>query len=189
MDITDGQHEVAAVLAVVREHAAAAERRRRLPEEMVAALRATGINRLLIPEEMGGLDAPVADILGIVEQVAAVDCSTKWRAVMGNGSNLFACYLHRAGAGQVFADAMQSAATMLAPGRHPETTRARPPADRAVGVHQPAPRAVPPRRTALGCGDAAWHRWSPQRQSRIVTTRRLARGRARHSRRLRQEIL
>src|SRR5512133_2258726 len=66
MDIIDVQHEVAAALPVVREHAAAAERARRLPDEVVDALRATGINRLLLPEEAGGLDAPVVDIVGMV---------------------------------------------------------------------------------------------------------------------------
>jgi alkylation response protein AidB-like acyl-CoA dehydrogenase len=115
MDINDVRHEVAAALPVVREHAGAAERARRLPDDVVDALRATGINRLLLPEEMGGLDAPVVDIMGMVEAVAEVDGSTGWCAVIGTGSNLFAGYLPRAGASEVFADVDQSSATMLAP--------------------------------------------------------------------------
>jgi alkylation response protein AidB-like acyl-CoA dehydrogenase len=92
-----------------------AEHARRLPDEVVGALRHTGINRLLLPVELRGMDAPVVDIIDIVEQVATADGSTAWCAAIGAGSNLFAGYLPRDGARRVFADRDQGSATMLAP--------------------------------------------------------------------------
>ena len=115
VSITDVQRAITAVLPLVHEHADAAERDGRLPDEVVGGLAATGLDRLLLPEEPGGLDAPVGEILGVVELLAAADGSTAWCATIGAGSNLFAGYLPRAGARRVFAGADQGSATMLAP--------------------------------------------------------------------------
>ena len=70
--ITDVQRRHRRVLPLVHEHAGAGARGR-LPDEVVEALAATGLNRLLLPEELGGLDAPVEDVLGVVERLAAAD--------------------------------------------------------------------------------------------------------------------
>ena len=106
---------VEAALPVVRAHVADGERDRRLSDDVVQALRATGINRLLLPEELGGYDAPVTDIMDIGELIATVDGSAAWCAIIGAGSNLFAGYMPLAGARRVFADADQGNATMVAP--------------------------------------------------------------------------
>jgi alkylation response protein AidB-like acyl-CoA dehydrogenase len=115
MEIGDVKRAIADVLATVRAHARAADHARRLPDEVVDALRRTGINRLLLPVELGGLDAPVNDVIDIAEELAAADGSTAWCAVIGTGSNLFAGYLPPDGARRVFADRDQGSATMLAP--------------------------------------------------------------------------
>jgi indole-3-acetate monooxygenase len=115
MDIDGAKGAVADVLPLVRAHAGRADRGRRLADEVVGALRRTGINRLLLPVELGGMDAPVVDIIDIVEQLATADGSTAWCAVIGTGSNLFAGYLPPEGARRVFADRDQGSATMLAP--------------------------------------------------------------------------
>jgi len=88
---------------------------RHLSEEVVEALRRTGLNRMLLPVELGGLDAPVLDVVSIGERIGAVDGSTAWNAIIGAGSNLFGGYLPAAGARHVFADPDQTSATMLAP--------------------------------------------------------------------------
>jgi len=103
------------VLAMVAERAGALELERCLPDDLVAALRATGLNRLTVPASLGGLQAPVADGVDVVERIAAVDASTAWCAVIGFGSNLFAGYLPESGAKAVFADPDQGNATMFAP--------------------------------------------------------------------------
>ena len=106
---------VQAVLPLVRDAADEAERTRRLPDAVVAALRQTGINRLVIPSALGGLQAPVLDMMDVVERIAAVDGSTAWCAVIGFGSNVFAAHMPEAGARTVFADPDQPNATMFAP--------------------------------------------------------------------------
>jgi indole-3-acetate monooxygenase len=88
---------------------------RRLPDSVVAALRHTGINRLLIPTVLGGMEAPITDVMDIMERIAAVDGSAGWCAAIGAGSNLFAGYMPATGAGTVFADPDQGHATMFAP--------------------------------------------------------------------------
>jgi indole-3-acetate monooxygenase len=115
MDVDGVKGAVADVLPIVRACAGDADRARRLPDEVVTALRRTGINRLLLPVELGGMDAPVVDIIDVVERLATADGSTAWCAVIGTGSNLFAGYLPQEGARRVFADRDQGSATMLAP--------------------------------------------------------------------------
>jgi alkylation response protein AidB-like acyl-CoA dehydrogenase len=91
------------------------EAARRLPDDLVTALRRTGINRLVVPPELGGLGAPVRAVMEVAEDLAAVDGSTAWCATIGAGGNLFAGHLPEAGARDVFADPDLSTATMLAP--------------------------------------------------------------------------
>ena len=76
---------------------------------------ATGINRLLRPVELGGLAATPRRSIEIVERIAAADGSTAWAAAIGFGSVLFAGYMPRDGAAEVFADADRSSAAMFAP--------------------------------------------------------------------------
>jgi alkylation response protein AidB-like acyl-CoA dehydrogenase len=113
--VSEVKAAVDAVLPLVGDMAAEAERTRCLPDEVVAALRETGINRLVIPSALGGLQAPVLDMMDVVERIAAVDGSTAWCAVIGFGSNVFAAYMPEAGARTVFADPDQPNATMFAP--------------------------------------------------------------------------
>lgn len=103
------------VLALVRERAEDTERTRRIPDEIVTALRRTGINRLLLPSALGGRQAGVADLMDVVERIAAVDGSTAWCAAIGAGSNVFAGYIAPAGARTVFTDPDRPSATMIAP--------------------------------------------------------------------------
>ncbi|MPY93336.1 MAG: hypothetical protein GEV08_09790 [Acidimicrobiia bacterium] len=106
---------VGAVLAVVAERADEIERRRRLPDEVVGALRRSGVHRLGIPTALDGLQAPVLDMMDMAERIAAVDGSAAWCAVIGAGSNVFAGYMAEDGARTVFADPDQGNATMFAP--------------------------------------------------------------------------
>jgi indole-3-acetate monooxygenase len=103
------------VLDTIRAEAAEIERRRRLPEAVVDALRHSGLNRALIPAALGGTEEPVADVVDAVAAIAAVDGSAGWCAAIGAGSNVFAGYLPRAAAKEVFADPDQGNATMFAP--------------------------------------------------------------------------
>ncbi|MEH2622264.1 alkylation response protein AidB-like acyl-CoA dehydrogenase [Bradyrhizobium sp. AZCC 1719] len=103
------------VLHLVHAAADEIERNRRLPDAVVAALRDTGINRLLIPAALGGMEAPITDAMDVMERIAAVDGSAGWCAAIGGGSNVFAGYVPATGARTVFADPDQGNATMFAP--------------------------------------------------------------------------
>ncbi len=107
--------DLTAVQEVVRTHVDEIESTRRLPEAVVGAIRASGLNRLAIPSALGGRQAPVAEMVGAVEAVASVDGSAGWCAAIGAGSNVFAGYLPEDGAREVFADPDQGNATMFAP--------------------------------------------------------------------------
>jgi alkylation response protein AidB-like acyl-CoA dehydrogenase len=112
---SDVKAAVEAALPLVRDGAGEAERTGRLSDDVVAALRATGINRLAIPRALGGLEAPVLDMMDVVERLGAADGSTAWCAVIAFGSNVFAGYLPEDGARRVYADPDQGNATMFAP--------------------------------------------------------------------------
>jgi indole-3-acetate monooxygenase len=102
------------VLDLVADRAVAADESGHLDPQVVAALTATGINRLLLPTELGGFAASPRHTVEVVEQLAAVDGSAAWAAAIGFGTNHFAGYLPPDGAAEVFADPDQSNAAMFA---------------------------------------------------------------------------
>lgn len=114
-DTAATKQAVNGILDLVRASADEIERSRRLPDAVVAALRETGINRLLIPADLGGFEAQIIDVMDVMERIAAADGSTGWCAAIGAGSNIFAGYLPATGARKVFADPDQGSATMFAP--------------------------------------------------------------------------
>jgi indole-3-acetate monooxygenase len=103
------------VLALVADHAAANDERGHLDPAVVTALAGTGINRLMLPVELGGLAASPRRCVEVVERIAEADGSAAWAAAIGFGTNHFAGYVDRDGAGEVFADPDQSNAAMFAP--------------------------------------------------------------------------
>jgi indole-3-acetate monooxygenase len=112
---TDVRAAVERVLPLVADRVDAMERKGRLDDDVVAALRDTGLNGLAVPAALGGLEAPVLDAVDIFERIAAVDGSTAWCSVIAGGSNVFAGYLPEAAARVIFADPDQGSATMFAP--------------------------------------------------------------------------
>ncbi|MCA6106184.1 acyl-CoA dehydrogenase family protein [Bradyrhizobium cenepequi] len=114
-DTAQTKRAVDGVLHLVQAAADEIERSRRLPDALVTALRDTGINRLLMPAALGGQEAPMTDVIDIMERIAAIDGSAGWCAAIGAGSNVFAGYMSATGAGTVFADPDQGNATMFAP--------------------------------------------------------------------------
>src|SRR5690349_17444307 len=103
-DTASTKRAVDGILELIRGSADEIERGRRLPDTVVAAMRDTGLNRLLIPAELGGIEAAMVDVVDVMEKIAAADGSAGWCAAIGAGSNVFAGYLPRSGAGTVFAD-------------------------------------------------------------------------------------
>src|SRR5215207_2267023 len=77
-DTAQTKRAVDGILDLVHASADEIERSRRLPDAVVAALRGTGINRLVIPAALGGMEAPITDVMDIMERIAAADGSAGW---------------------------------------------------------------------------------------------------------------
>ena len=54
------------------------ERRRELPEPVVAALIERGFFRLLLPRSLGGAELLPATFVPVIEEIAKADASTAW---------------------------------------------------------------------------------------------------------------
>jgi indole-3-acetate monooxygenase len=92
------------------------EAARRLPADVVAALHRTGVFRLWVPRELGGLEADPAMVVRIVETLAAADGSTGWCAATGLASNTVGAFLPERGARELYPTGRELAGGALMPG-------------------------------------------------------------------------
>ena len=80
-----------------------AEELRTLPQDAVAILRSLGIFWLKTPAELGGTPLPPLEFGDVIEELAYIDTSTAWAAMIGAGCNgLAGGWLPEGGARQVF---------------------------------------------------------------------------------------
>jgi len=103
------------VSALARERADETERERRLPDELVSSLRASGLFRAGAPTSLGAVQAPPAVTLRCAETVARGDASAGWCVSIAATSSLLAAYLPSDGAQEIFGDADAVAAGVWAP--------------------------------------------------------------------------
>jgi alkylation response protein AidB-like acyl-CoA dehydrogenase len=103
------------VSALARERAGETERERRLPDELVRSLRASGLFRAGAPTSLGAVQAPPAVTLRCAETVARGDASAGWCVSIAATSSLLAAYLPSDGAQEIFGDADAVAAGVWAP--------------------------------------------------------------------------
>jgi indole-3-acetate monooxygenase len=101
--------------ALARERAPQIESQRRLPDELVAALRASGLHRAGAPAALGAAEAPPEVTLRCAEEVARGDASAGWCVSIAATSSLLAGWLPEDGAVEVFGDAATIAAGVWAP--------------------------------------------------------------------------
>jgi indole-3-acetate monooxygenase len=66
---------------------------RRITDDVLEAIRGTGLNRSLVPAGLGGDEVPLPEVIDAVERIASADGSTGWCAAIGAGSNLFSGYV------------------------------------------------------------------------------------------------
>ncbi|HET9082614.1 MAG TPA: acyl-CoA dehydrogenase family protein [Trebonia sp.] len=64
-----------------------AEELRTLPHDAVAILRSLGLFWLKTPQELGGTPLPPVEFCEVIEELAYVDTSTAWAAMIGAGCN------------------------------------------------------------------------------------------------------
>ncbi len=103
------------ISALARELAPETERGRRLPDELVARLRASGLMLAGAPEEVGGLELAPGLALRCAERIARGDASAGWCVAIADTSSLLAAYLPDASRAELFADPRRIAAGVWAP--------------------------------------------------------------------------
>jgi alkylation response protein AidB-like acyl-CoA dehydrogenase len=101
--------------ALARELAPAIEAERRLPDDLVARLRASGLLRAGAPATVGAAEAPPAVTLRCAETVARGDASAGWCVSIGATSSLLGGWLAADGLNEVFGDPAHVAAGVWAP--------------------------------------------------------------------------
>ena len=83
-----------------------AEELRTLPHDAVAILRTLGLFWLKTPAELGGTPLPPVEFSDVIEELAYVDTSTAWAAMIGAGCNgLTGGWLPEDGARRIFGSA------------------------------------------------------------------------------------
>jgi alkylation response protein AidB-like acyl-CoA dehydrogenase len=103
------------LLPAIRARRLEIEQARRMPRDLVDALRHTGIFSMSVPRAIGGEEARPVDIMRAIEIVATADGSTGWCAMVATGNNVAAGYMHEAGAREVFGDPSAPSAGIAAP--------------------------------------------------------------------------
>src|SRR6201991_3076922 len=88
---------------------------RRLPPELVEALRDSGLLRAGAPVEVGALELPAGTALRCAEELARGDASTGWCVAIGITSTLLVAYLPPASRDALFGDGRALAAGIWAP--------------------------------------------------------------------------
>ncbi len=101
---------------LIREHADAAERERRLSREVMKALAEAGLFRMLLPRALGGLEVDPVTCSLVVEEVAGCDSAAGWALQAGNSGAWWAARLPREGSEEIYAD---SPSAVMAAAFHP----------------------------------------------------------------------
>jgi alkylation response protein AidB-like acyl-CoA dehydrogenase len=87
---------------LIRAHADAAERNRRLSTVVVIALADANIFRMYTPKSLGGLEVDPLTFYQVVEAIARIDGSTGWCVFIAGGNPLLGAYLTDQAAEAVF---------------------------------------------------------------------------------------
>jgi alkylation response protein AidB-like acyl-CoA dehydrogenase len=86
----------------IAERAAAIERERRLPADLVETLTTGGFFKMLLPHAVGGSELALHSYVPIIEEIAKADASTAWCLSQANGCATTAAYLDLTVARDVF---------------------------------------------------------------------------------------
>ncbi len=113
---TEDLDRAAGELSVLaRELASATERDRRLSDELVGALRDSGLLRAGAPSSVGAAEAPPAVTLRCAEEIARGDASAGWCVSIAATSSLLGGWLPPEGLAEVFGKSARVAAGVWAP--------------------------------------------------------------------------
>jgi alkylation response protein AidB-like acyl-CoA dehydrogenase len=103
------------ILPTIRARRHEIEQERRMPPDLAAALKRTGIFSLGVPRAVGGLESSPLDMMQAIETVATADGSAGWCAMIGTSCNVSAGYIGERGAREVWSDPAAPTAGIAAP--------------------------------------------------------------------------
>ena len=106
-----------ALAPVIREAAPAIERDRRVPLDIIDALRDAGLFHMMIPRTLGGAEVDPVLASEVVEELAAADASTGWVVMLAMQSNAFAGFVEESYALEVWGNGGVIAGTARPIGR------------------------------------------------------------------------
>jgi indole-3-acetate monooxygenase len=89
---------------IIREHADATERERRLARPVLEAMRVAGLFRMFTPRALGGLEADPVTVARVAEEIAGFDSAAAWALQAGNTGAWWASQFSEAGVAELFAD-------------------------------------------------------------------------------------
>ncbi|HXH24922.1 MAG TPA: acyl-CoA dehydrogenase family protein [Vicinamibacterales bacterium] len=101
---TTAEELVATAANDIRRLAAQAEAERRMPEELMEALRRARLLAIYTPRDFGGLELPLPEALRVVEEVSRHDGSTGWTVALGVANGYSTAVLTRDAAARVLGD-------------------------------------------------------------------------------------
>jgi indole-3-acetate monooxygenase len=79
----------------ITSRAAEIEAGRRMPPDLVEALKSIGVFRIFVPQSHGGLELDLPAALEIIGALSRIDGSVGWTAMIGGGCDMFASLLPR----------------------------------------------------------------------------------------------
>ena len=97
--LLDAVHQIE---PVIRTHMADAERERRLPDAVADAMRAHGLNRMMRPRALGGLEADPITAFQIIEEISRIDSAAGWNLQLTSAIDAFGAWFPDDGAKEVF---------------------------------------------------------------------------------------
>jgi alkylation response protein AidB-like acyl-CoA dehydrogenase len=95
---------VRALEPIIRQHAEAAERERRLARPVLEAMREAGLFRMFTPRALGGLETDPVTVAHVAEEVARFDSAAAWALQAGNTGSWWAGHLPESGISELYAD-------------------------------------------------------------------------------------
>ncbi len=107
--------EARALAPSLAARAAEIEAARRLPADIARRLAEAGVFRLLVPEALGGIEAPPHLAFDVFETLAEADGAVGWCAGIGATSGLPSAYLPEAEARAIYGDPLTIAGGVYAP--------------------------------------------------------------------------
>jgi alkylation response protein AidB-like acyl-CoA dehydrogenase len=110
--LIEAVRELAPQIATAAEQA---ERERRLPESLIAAMAKARLFAMCVPRNLGGSETHPVEILGVLEAIAKVDASTAWVTMIAATGGISSAYLARDIAQEVFGDGAWLTAGVVAP--------------------------------------------------------------------------